>query len=123
RTYHWYKRDYARALADYTEALRLDPQADDNMVQYRRGQAYSALKEYGKAQEDFAAALQHKPNYPNLLNSWAWQLATCPDARFRDGDKALEVATKAKDLCGGRRAEILETLAAACAEFGRFGAA
>ena len=35
RAYQWYKSDYARATADYTEALRLDPQME--MVHYRRG--------------------------------------------------------------------------------------
>jgi tetratricopeptide (TPR) repeat protein len=90
------------------------------MVHYRRGQAYSALKEYANAQSDYATALQRDPGYPNLLYSWAWQLATCPDPKFRDGKKALEYARKANDNSGGKRPECVDALAAAYAETGQF---
>jgi tetratricopeptide (TPR) repeat protein len=53
RAYQWYKQENAKAVADYTEALRLDPEIE--MVHYRRGQAYKALKEYAKAVADFTA--------------------------------------------------------------------
>ena len=43
RIYQWHKKDYARSIADFTEALRLDPQIE--MVHYRRGQSYQAVGE------------------------------------------------------------------------------
>ncbi len=118
RAYQWYKRDNAKAVADFTEALRLDPKIE--MVHYRRGQAYNALKEYAKAAADFTVALERDPDYPNLLCAYAWQLATCPDAKFRDGKKALELARKANETFKWQVADQVETLAAANAENGQF---
>ena len=109
RVYQWFKKDDVKAIADYTAALRLDPKIE--MVRYRRGQAYQSVKEFAKAHKDFEQAVKEDPDYPNLLNSWAWQLATCPDAKYRDGSLAVELATKTKHL---------DTLAAAYAETGRF---
>jgi tetratricopeptide (TPR) repeat protein len=118
RAYHWYRRDYVNAIADYTRALQLDPNIQ--MVHYRRGTAYHALREYAKAEEDYAAALKCDPNYPNLLDSWARQLATCPDPKFRDGKRAVEMATKANEKFGRTIARHVDTLAAAYAEIGQF---
>ena len=109
RVYQSFKKEYAKAIDDYSEALRLHPQIE--MVRYRRGQAYQSIKEFGKAQDDFEEAMKSTPDYPNLLNSWAWQLATCPDPNFRDGLKAIRFATKTNSL---------DTLAAAHAEMGNF---
>jgi Flp pilus assembly protein TadD len=47
-------------------------------------------------------------------------LATCPDNSLRNGNKAVEVAQQAVQLSGGKSPEILDTLAAAYAEAGRF---
>lgn len=116
KIYHWHKKNYAKAVADYTDALRLDPYI--RMVLYRRGRANHALKKYEEAERDFTAALKRRLNYPNLLASWAWQLATCPDETFRDGPKALQLALKAnKKLVDPGH---VDTLAAAYAENGQF---
>lgn len=118
RAYQWYKKDYAKAVADYNEALRLNPNAD--MVRYRRGQSYNALAEYAKAESDFRAALARDPQYPNLLAAYAWQLAACPDAKFRDGKQAAELARRANQSSGFTVPDYLEGLAAARAENGEF---
>ena len=112
RVYQWRKNDPAKAVADYTKALQLDPKIE--MVQYRRALAFHELKKFGKAHADFADALKRDPDYPNLMNAWAWQLATCPDPKFRDGELAVTLARKAKNL---------DTLAAAHAEAGDFESA
>jgi tetratricopeptide (TPR) repeat protein len=118
RAYHWYRRDYSRAIADYTRALELDPKIE--MVRYRRGDAHHALGQYAKAEADYAAALARDPGYPNLLNNWAWQMATCADPRFRDGKRAVEMAARANQKFGGKVPGHVETLAAAHAECGQF---
>lgn len=118
RAYQWCKKDPAKALADFTKALQLDPKLE--MVHYRRGQVHHDLKRYAAAAADYATALERDPDYPNLLASWAWQMATCPDPKFRDGQKALEYATRA---CEGFEMKVgshLDVLAAAYAENGRF---
>jgi nucleotide-binding universal stress UspA family protein len=56
----------------------------------------------------------------NAFNSYAWLLATCPDDKVRDGQKALEFAMKASELKGWRNPSYLDTLAAAYAEDGQF---
>jgi hypothetical protein len=42
---------------------------------------------------------------------------------LRDGNKAVELGQQAEQLAGGESPQILDTLAAACAEAGRFGEA
>ena len=50
-------------------------------------------------------------------------MATCPDARFRETDKAISAAQKAIDLDGDKDYRYLDTLAAAQANAGQFEAA
>jgi RNA polymerase sigma factor (sigma-70 family) len=57
RAYHWYKKDYTKAIADYDRALNLDPTIEG--VHMHRGQCYEAIGQPDKAQEDFAI---EKPN-------------------------------------------------------------
>lgn len=51
RLYQWQKRDYEKAIADYTAALQLDPQI--NGAHRHRGVCYELLGESKKAQDDF----------------------------------------------------------------------
>jgi tetratricopeptide (TPR) repeat protein len=119
RAYDWYKQDYAKAVADYTEALWLHPRLEEK-VQYRRGRAHNLLAEYAKAETDFLAALERDPDYPNLQCAYAWQLATCPRPEFRNGTKALQLARKANEKFEGKVWDHMETLAAAYAEQNQF---
>ncbi len=45
---------------------------------------------------------------------------TCPEASLRNGGEAIEHARRAERLSGGQRVDVLDTLAAAQAEAGRF---
>ena len=56
----------------------------------------------------------------HLLNNFAWVLATSPDDEFRDGKRAVELATKAAEQTNYETPHILSTLAAAYAETGDF---
>ena len=56
----------------------------------------------------------------NANGNLAWLLATCPDPKFRNGEKALENATKACELTAFKQSSKLESLAAAYAEIGNF---
>jgi hypothetical protein len=49
--------------------------------------------------------------------------ATCPQASLRNGAEAIEHARWADHRCGGKRVDVLSTLAAAYAEAGRFSEA
>ncbi len=64
------------------------------------------------------------PRLAGAYNGRTWLLATCTDARFRDAPKAIESARKACELtASSRRANCLDTLAAAYAEGGDFAGA
>jgi len=115
------KKEYDKAIADCNQAIRLDPkyvQAYDN-----RGDAWNETKKYDKAIADYNQAIKLAPNYALAYNNLAWVQATCPDAHFRDGRKAVENANRASQLSGGKEADYIDTLAAAYAENGDFGKA
>jgi hypothetical protein len=50
-------------------------------------------------------------------------LATCPDDKIRDGDRALRSATRACELTGWKSGVALKSLAYAQAELGQFAEA
>jgi tetratricopeptide (TPR) repeat protein len=64
--------------------------------------------------------------YPDLVEAHsrsAWLRATCPDALYRDGKRAVESAQRACELTHWQNPAEIEVLAAACAEAGDFGSA
>jgi tetratricopeptide (TPR) repeat protein len=80
----------------------------------------------GKAPEALAAwraVLRIDPNHVAVLQQTAWVLATSPEASLRDGAQAVALAERAARLAGGGQPAILDTLAAAYAEAGRFSEA
>jgi tetratricopeptide (TPR) repeat protein len=68
----------------------------------------------------FQRALQVNPDSLGVLNTLAWLLATWPDARIRDGVRAVKYAGHACELTHYGVLPLLTTLAAAYAEAGRF---
>jgi tetratricopeptide (TPR) repeat protein len=66
-------------------------------------------------------ALACDPEYALAHNALAWLLATGPDGKLRDGNRAVELAQKALTL--RNTANHWDTLAAAHAEAGNFAEA
>jgi tetratricopeptide (TPR) repeat protein len=112
------KKDHDHALADFDKALELNPHNAGALVD--KGQMHRKKKDYEQAQATFEKAIQQFPDYPRGYNNLAWLLATCPDAKFRNGTKAVEWATKGNELTSWKEPEYLDTLAAAHAESGNF---
>jgi tetratricopeptide (TPR) repeat protein len=118
----WFeKKEPGKAIVDYNVVIRLDPQ--NGSAFHDRARAWKALKSYSKALADLSEAVRNDPEQPAVSDERAGIWATCPDARYRDGRKAVEAATKACELTSGKNAAFLATLAAAHAEMGDFDAA
>ncbi len=110
--------DYDRAVSDDSQALKLDPTRP--AIYVARGIAYGLQGNYALAAADYNAALKLDPNFAPACSHLAWQLATCPDSRDRDGKRAAAAALRACLLTGWMDAGLLDILAAACAEAGDF---
>jgi tetratricopeptide (TPR) repeat protein len=78
------------------------------------------LENYPEAVRRYEAALGVDPNAPEVLNNYAWLLATCSDAAVRKGERAVTLAATACRLTRYQAPIYLGTLAAAYAEAGRF---
>jgi tetratricopeptide (TPR) repeat protein len=107
-----------KAIKDYDEVIRLDPSFVEAFS--NRGVCWRQKKQFDKALRDYDAALQLDPKSITALNSKAFLLATCPDAKFRDGKKAVELARKACEIEEWKNIALIDTLAAAYAEAGEF---
>lgn len=118
---HADRKDYAKARGDIDAALAARPMSVDALV--ARGWNRFMLGEFAGASDDFIAARSSDPKHAGAPNGQAWLLATCPDAKFRDGKKAVELAKQAIALHGGVEAALLDTHAAALAEAGDFSRA
>ena len=112
------KRDNDKAIADCNEVIKLNP---TNAAFYaKRGFLYSRKGDYGQGIDDCNKAIQINPTNALGYNNLAWILAVCPDAKLRNGQKALEYAQKACELSAWKDPHALGTLAAAYAEVGNF---
>jgi tetratricopeptide (TPR) repeat protein len=112
------KNDNERAIADYTEAIRLSPQR--GMYYRNRGTALTDLREYARALADYNEAIKIDANDASANDSASWIMATAPDAKLRDGKRAVTLAMKACELTQWKNGSYVDTLAAAYAEDGNF---
>jgi len=112
------KGEYDIALKDYNHALWLDPERA--LTYHNRAHLWLLNGEYRRAMDDLKQAIRLSPNSFAAYNALAWIEATCPDERFRDGEKAVEHARTACRLCNNGHWYCLGTLAAAYAEAGDF---
>ncbi len=73
-----------------------------------------------EAIDQFRHTLRLRPDDRAAANQLAWILAVCPSADFRDGDEALKLAQRLCEKSTEPEPTLLDTLAAALAEGGRF---
>ena len=123
------KPGYIEAHNDLGSVLAVRGRLDEAIQQYRQAleikpdyaDAYNNLRSaLARVMERYRRTLQVKPDDLATANNLAWLLATCPAASLRDGAEAVEIARRADQLSGGKQAAVLDTLAAAYAEAGRF---
>lgn len=89
-------------------------------MQNNLGNTLLSLRRIEEAVTHFEAALAADADNVNAANNVAWVYATSPEARLRNGGRAVALAQRADALSGSSNAVIGATLAAALAEVGRF---
>lgn len=111
------KGEYDKAFDDYNNAIGINSKND--LAFLNRGNVYYKRGEYGKVIEDYNKAIELNPKNDSAYNNISGLLATCADAKYRNGAKAVEFAKKAMEIAPNNY-EISDTLAAAYAEAGQF---
>jgi tetratricopeptide (TPR) repeat protein len=87
---------YDKAIADSSKAIALTPDHAD--AWFGRATCHQAMKQWPKAIADYSKFLQLASKHADAQNNLAWLLATCPEIRFRDAQRALELAKRAVEL-------------------------
>ena len=122
--FHFYRgeihvkaKQHAIAIADYTTACNLKADVPHGFI--GRGKCFAAMGHFEKALADFERALVIAPEDAGLLQACAWSLATAPQSDYRNGTRAVILATKLCEL-RPKSWQAFDTLAAAQAEAGQF---
>jgi tetratricopeptide (TPR) repeat protein len=112
------RKEYAKAIEEFTALIDANP--NYFFALYNRSECYVRTRKFDLALKDIETALQNEAKVPGLHMNLARVLATAPDAKLRDGKRALEEAKKAVEMIKYRDGRFLDTLAAAYAEAGDF---
>ena len=127
--------DYAGAHYNLGNALVQQGKTSEAIEHFQK--AHEIQPDFAESHQNLGALLYQQRQIPQALAQWrelirlqpdtipilnvtAWLLATQPAAAFRNGAEAVELAERAKRLSASRDPAILDTLAAAYAEAGRF---
>ena len=112
------KAGFDEAIVRFQNALSLVPR--DAQTHNDLAVALVQKRRFAAAVAQFRAAIGIDPQFAQAQSNLAWLLATSPEAAVRDGPEALKLAAKAVDLSHGKDPSMLDALAAAYAETGRF---
>ncbi len=93
----------------------LDRRPDDLAAHVQAGDLFLRRDQVDRALRHREKAFQLKENNLENINNLAWLLATHPQAKSRDGARALRLATQAADMSEYKNPSVLDTLAAAYA--------
>jgi eukaryotic-like serine/threonine-protein kinase len=80
------------AIANFGRAIELDPGSHEALS--RRSRAYLHLRDWPNMLKDQERLLALRPQDAELVNDLAWALCTCPDVRYRDYRRAVELARR-----------------------------
>jgi tetratricopeptide (TPR) repeat protein len=106
------------SLVHLQHALEIDP--DHKSAHFNLANTLIQKGRSDEAITHLQRVLTIDPGDAEAQKNMAWVLATSPEARIRDGAKAVELAEHANQLAASRDPIISLTLAAAYAETGRF---
>jgi tetratricopeptide (TPR) repeat protein len=106
------------AIPHLEQAVRASPanaEAHDHL-----GAAYAAQGRVEDGLQEWRKSIAIDPNYVPALFRLAQTLASHPNPKLRNGGEAVELAERAATLTRRQQPAVLDTLAAAYAEAGRF---
>lgn len=109
-----------QAMSRVNENMRYD---SFGACRCERAYIHAAQGELDLMRADFAEAIRSNPEESDVWRKRAWLQATSPNAAHRNGQQAIEDATKACELTHWMDEESLDCLAAAYAEAGDFAEA
>ncbi len=110
--------DFARAVDPLEEAIRLAP--DDASVYVRLADVHERLGSPREAIDRLRQALRLQPGFVQAATKLCWILATSHDATVRNGPQAVGLAEQLAAATGRKDPTVLDALAAAYAEVGRW---
>ncbi len=108
----------ATAIRHYRAALARG--LDTPRLHYNLGETLALAHRTPEAIAHLRRSVALDPDYVNSLELLAWLLATAGDPGLADGPAAVALAQRARDLTHGQDPGVLDTLAAAHAQSGRF---
>lgn len=93
---------------------------DHAAAHFYLGQASARLRQMEQALAHLRAAVRLRPDWPDALGALAWFLVTTPDDQYRNGGEAITLVETISTAPGQKQPMLLDALAAAYAEVGRF---
>lgn len=108
------RRDLAQALQWMEKSAAQDNAPALDLLASFHYRGVGVARDWKRARELFERAVAH--SYLPAMNNLAWLLATCPDDTLRDGTRAIALLAPVMD----RSVQMLDTMAAAYAEAGRY---
>ena len=108
---------FDKAIADYTKLIQLE--STNSGDYFTRARAYAEDGKFKEARSDYEEFIHQNPQSSLGYLELAYYLATCPDAAFRNGKEALELAQKGCAL-ETKKADCAYAQAVAYAETGDF---
>lgn len=111
----------SQALEDFNRAVELN--SNDAISLVERGETYAELADSESADLDFRTAMEVDPDCAEAYRGAAWLMATCSQAKYRNGKFAVEFGERAMGLAQAQQKHdftYYDTLAAAYANVGRF---
>ena len=114
-----------RRFQEAIKPLRIviDQRPSDALAHFELANALGSVAQWHLAIEHYREALRHQPRMLLAANNLAWILATHPDVKLRNGEEAVRLAEQICRETGFRQPSMLDTLAVAYAETGRFDSA
>jgi tetratricopeptide (TPR) repeat protein len=109
---------FDEAVAEIQRALEIQP--DRAAAHNSLALVLAARGRHDQAVLHYRRALELEPGNAEVQKNLAWLRATCPEKRSRNGAEAVQLAEQANRSTGGKRPDMLDTLAAAYAESGWF---